>query len=499
MESAELGFLEFRCRLLDAAQDPRVAGVLVLLEEGAPPPHRCGALARVFDRLRESGKDVAVHGSRLSLPALALAAHADTISIHPRGVVDFRAPRIAMPFFGEQRVSERQADFVAAGDSAAPIVSQLGAAGPDPNLTSAVRSFHEKWSDTLYGLAAPRGSAETLRELASGVGLLGSQLALEGGWVDFVEDADEFLRRSSSEAEAMVMEFADYEPPEGGSSREEGPAVAVLSVDGLLVEGGAASALPWVGAVQGVEPLERAIDAIRADPDVRACIVRVESPGGTVFASDRVWSAIDRLQNDIPVVALLGSQATSGGYYAALACEQIYATPETLTGSINAAAGRVLARDLLSDVGITPVTFGAARGSAPSRWGDLEDYDVERLARQASIDLEAFRERLREGRGFDAVRAQQVSDGRLLNGPEALALDLVDGLGGWADAWTAICDLAELRDVDTIAVRIFPHSEDWWGLVIEGGLLESTRDSIDQVRSLTRERGWFLGPVVQWN
>jgi len=212
------------------------------------------------------------------------------------------------------------------------------------------------------------------------------------------------------------------------------PALAVVLVEGTLADV-AGDATDLVSATVPVAELVSRIDALAEDDEVRAVVVRIDSPGGTVSASERLYAAVKRLSKRKPVVASMGDVAASGGYYVAAAADVIFASPGTITGSIGVFAGKVDLSALLAKAGVTRhVTRRGERA-------DLETLsrawtEGERAAMQDSVDAmyEAFLLRVAEGRKLSRAEVHAVAQGRVWTGAQALERKLVDRLGGLDEA-----------------------------------------------------------------
>jgi protease-4 len=208
-----------------------------------------------------------------------------------------------------------------------------------------------------------------------------------------------------------------------------GPSVGVLRVEGVITSGESDA----FQASAGSETIVDLIHQAAADSSIRAVVLRVDSPGGEVVASDEIYHALQQL--DKPLVVSMGSLAASGGYYISADADYIYATPHTLTGSIGVISQFVTAEELLDDIGVEIVVITA---------GDSKDFgsvsrdmtDEERAYWQALIDEThaAFIEIVADGRGMSVQEVRQLADGRVFTGQQALELGLVDEVGYFEDA-----------------------------------------------------------------
>jgi protease-4 len=210
-----------------------------------------------------------------------------------------------------------------------------------------------------------------------------------------------------------------------------GPAVAVIQVSGAIMSGSSSTSLS--GSVVGADTIVELIERAGDDSDVKALVLRVNSPGGGVVASDEIHHALTQVEK--PIVVSMGEMAASGGYYISAPADYIFATPHTLTGSIGVISEFITAEELMAEVGISVevVKSGSVKDfGSPYREMTRE----EREYWQALIDstYEAFVTVVAEGRNMEVADVRKLADGRVYTGQEAIDLGLVDALGYYGDA-----------------------------------------------------------------
>ena len=218
---------------------------------------------------------------------------------------------------------------------------------------------------------------------------------------------------------------------DGGGAPLFGPRVAVVELEGLIAE---------------TDDLVRELRHYRDNPSVRAVVIRINSPGGVVGPTQEVHDALLRVrQAGKPVVASLGSVAASGGYYVAVAADQIYANPGSLTGSIGVIMQMANLDALMKKVGVDYVVVKAGQ------FKDLGNFSrpltpEERRVIQALLDdvHGQFIEAVAKGRKLERSAVAQFADGRVFSGTQALGLRMVDALGGLEEAIDAAAKLAKL-------------------------------------------------------
>jgi protease-4 len=207
--------------------------------------------------------------------------------------------------------------------------------------------------------------------------------------------------------------------------------VAVVEIEGIIVDGAAA-----------VRELREHAD----NPSIKAVVLRVNSPGGVVAPTQEIFAAIQRARKaGKPVVASLGAVAASGGYYVAVAADRIYANPGTLTGSIGVVMQLANLEGLLKKVGVDYVVVKAGAYKDVGNFARTMSPEERRML-QALLDdvYSQFVEAVSEGRGLEKKDVMAFAEGRIYSGQQALALKMVDELGGFEEAVEAAGKLANI-------------------------------------------------------
>jgi protease IV len=221
----------------------------------------------------------------------------------------------------------------------------------------------------------------------------------------------------------------------GGLSRGEGgpalfgPRVAIVELEGVILE---------------VDDIVRELKAYRDNPTVRAVVLRINSPGGVVAPTQELHDAVIRLrQARKPVVASLGSVAASGGYYVAVACDQIYANPGTLTGSIGVIMQLANVEQLLKKVGVDYAVVKAGQFKDIGNIARSMTPDERRVMQALLDDVHGqFIDAVAAGRKLSREDVVRFADGRVFSGVQAKDLHMVDALGGLEDAVLGAAKLA---------------------------------------------------------
>ncbi len=216
--------------------------------------------------------------------------------------------------------------------------------------------------------------------------------------------------------------------------------VAVVEVEGII----------GVGSDRGLDAdgIVRVLGEYREDTSIRAVVLRINSPGGVVAPTQEIFTAVERLRGaGKPVVASLGAVAASGGYYVAVAADEVYANPGTLTGSIGVVMQMVNIEGLLKKVGVEYVVVKAGAYKDVGNFARPMKPEERRILQALLDDVYGqFVNAVAERRGLDRKAVLGFADGRIYSGQQALKLNMVDELGGLEDAIEAAARLAGLPE-----------------------------------------------------
>jgi protease-4 len=243
-----------------------------------------------------------------------------------------------------------------------------------------------------------------------------------------------------------------------------GPKVAVVYAVGSVVLGKGGRGVQ--GEMLGSETVARALGEAADDDDVRAIVLRIDSPGGSALASDLLWQAVHSAREKKPVIVSMSDVAASGGYYMAAAANRVVAQPATMTGSIGVVVARPYIRGLLNRLGIHTETI--ARG----KFADLEDLTTPlteqgraRLVEEMEHVYYLFVDRVAAGRGMTRDLVDGVGGGRVWTGAQAKERGLVDELGGFRRAIDIAKESAGIELDEEVELVFFPRPEGVLGRV----------------------------------
>jgi protease-4 len=257
--------------------------------------------------------------------------------------------------------------------------------------------------------------------------------------------------------------------------------IAILVAEGDIVDGKSSQGMV------GSKSLNQSIRELRENDEVKAVVLRVNSPGGSALASELMWRELALLKAKKPVVVSMGNLAASGGYYIACHASKIYANPTTITGSIGVFGLLFNAKGLLNDkLGVTTDTVNLHNnGDFPTGSRPLRDREKQVLENMVTRIYGEFTQRVADGRKMKIEQVDSIGQGRVWSGEQAKQLGLVDELGGLKDAVKAAAKLAKLDDFST---AVYPKPADPFQAFFDG-LSENSK-------AILKKEGLGLG--IEW-
>ncbi len=443
-----------------AQDDPRIKGVVIYLDGlgggGLSQLQRIGEALVAF---RESGKPVIAAADSYGQAAYYIAAHADKVYMHPEGLMLFRGYGVYLNYFAEA-IEKLKIDWnvFRVGTYKSAVEPFTRNSMSDDDRVAMSRLMNELWDAYKGGVQEVRnlepGTFDNVVnntvELARAADGSIAELAIEFGFVD------ELL--THSEVKKRVAEYAGWDAQDLGNFnaaplrdylaqmrtvRGQPPAetnVAVIVAAGEILDG--TQPPGTIGGDSTADLLRRA----RMDETVQAVVLRVNSPGGSAFASEIIRDEIVLLQEaGKPVVASMAAVAASGGYWISMAADRIYASPTTITGSIGIFGMFPTIQRSLEHLGISTDGVGTTKWAGELRLDRAMSDDAKALFQLVIDDgYDDFVSRVAFHRDLPVPEVDRVAQGQVWTGAKALEFGLVDELGNLEQAVSAAAELAGL-------------------------------------------------------
>lgn len=445
------------------ADTDAVRGLRLVVEDLSGGWATLAGQREALERIRASGKLVFVELERCGNAELYLASAADRVWLRPMGEVQALGVAASLRFAGAAlaRLGVRF-DFEAAGAYKSFAESFTRSFASAPNREATRQIVDDLQAELVGAIARGRGLPEEVVARALAEGPLPASEARARGLVDAVGYPDEAVRSLEEIVgeDRRVVPLHRWLRVSGTRDRierwvEARPVVVVLHLRGPVVDGEGPPGNPAIAAT----PVTRVLRALGEDRRVAAVVLAVSSPGGSAAASDLIWREVERLARSRPVVAAFGDVAASGGYYLAAGATEIWAQPNTLTGSIGVVGGKVVLGEALGRLG---VHGELVRGSPMAgMYGDGAPFSPEERARfRAGLErfYQAFVERVAAGRRRPYPAVEEHARGRVWTGRRAQELGLVDKLGDTRGAVARAAALAGVRAPRRVDLFLAPRT-----------------------------------------
>ncbi|MFH1434764.1 MAG: signal peptide peptidase SppA [Pseudomonadota bacterium] len=434
-----------------AAKEPAIRGVILDVDGFRAGPGTVQDIIDAVKRIKGMGKKVLCYSEGVaSGGGLGVCSHTDEFYLGPAGGTDFSGSKMRMFYFtGLLEKLGVNAQIFRIGDYKS-YPEMLTLKGPSEKSTEAHRELLEETfqniaADIAEGRKFEKGAEQAAEVIAGGpynaLEMVDENLADGVIFRDQIKAAIE--KKTGKKINlAQKFDFSKKAPDKWMDGRK----IGVVVISGTMVEGRTRT-VPLLGyELAGAETLVPILEKARTCPSIAALVLRVDSGGGSAFASEKIWRAVQRVAEQKPVIASFGSAAASGGYYASVAAHEIWAQPSTVTGSIGLFAGKADLTGLLGKLGIS-VTLWKEGGERADMESWLRPYtgdEIKFIKKQVTHFYNLFLDRVAEGRKMKKADIHAVAQGRVWSGRKAKELGLVDKNGGFLDAVDRARKLAKL-------------------------------------------------------
>lgn len=468
-----LGIREIKQALETAAKDEKIDGILLNIPAISAGMASVEEIRNAILDFRESDKFVIAYSEMYSQKSYYLATAADEVYLNPAGMVEFRGLGAELMFF-KGMIDKLGIDMQIIRGSNNKFKSAVEPLMLDSmsvaNRKQTMTYLNAMWNQMLKGISEERGiDIAYLNEMADSVYVRNSETALSYNLVDGLKYEDEVFTMVSEKAggwekdEEQWLDFKRYAYEKNKEIKnetidDESNIAIVYAVGGIESGKGDPQTI-------GSETVASSIRDARLDDEIKAVVLRINSPGGSALASDVIWREVVLTKEVKPVIVSMGDVAASGGYYIACPANKIYAQPNTITGSIGVFGVLPNFGPMLEDkFGITTDRVETNEHSVLTLTQALTD-DEEKIIQQGVDEIyDDFTKKVAEGRGMTQADVDSIGQGRVWAGSDALNIGLVDELGGIDDALYYAAEQANIKKAD-IKVKTYPE----WDF----GILES--------------------------
>ncbi len=457
-----------------AGSDSRIVGLLL-----KPAGIRTGwakleELRSALERFRQQDKKVIALLGQGGAREYYLATVADEVILSPTGLLDLKGMRAEVSFFKDMLGKVGiQADLEHTGD-----YKNFSDQFTENQMSNAFREATTSMLDAAYGnfietVAMARGqSAEQIRSQIEEQGPFEADSALEAGLVDELAYEDEVWKRieddnPEQEPEKIAIRTYRRVPREdvglGGSER-----IALVYAVGSIALGEDEFDPVFSGKTLGSDTLTEILETVAEDESTKGVLVRIDSPGGDAFASDEIWRAMMLLREKKPVVISMSDLAASGGYFMAATGDPIVAQPGTLTGSIGIIYGKLNLKGLYDKVGVQKeIIRRGAYSAMDSDYGPYTPAERQRVRALMDDFYQDFLSKVAAARMMTVEEVDEIAQGRVWTGEQALGHGLVDELGGLDTALEILKEKAGISLETQVDLVVYPRSKSLVELLVE--------------------------------
>ena len=462
-----------------ASTDDNIKGIYLKCGVLSAPPASISEIRDALIRFKETGKFITAYADNYSQSAYQIASIADKIYMNPEGILQITGYHLQTIFFKDllEKVGvEMQVVKVGTYKSAVEpyILNKMSDANREQNFEMA----KSLWNKFLLEVSNSRKiNTEKINEFADkGITFSEAIQSVNYGLIDslvYELDVDALLaqKMECEEDDLQFCSLKDVKNLQKNIDYQKNK-IAVVYASGAIDSGN--------NNEENIdsEKLSATLRSIAKDENIKAVVLRVNSPGGSAFGSEQIWYALNKVKANKPLIVSMGGYAASGGYYISCIADTIVAQPNTITGSIGIFGLMPNAQGLVNKLGLS---FDGVKTNAMSDFGELirPMSEQERSLMQEKVNrgYELFVKRCADGRSMSIDAIKSIAEGRVWTGEQALENGLVDTLGNLNDALAIAIEKSGVEEYEVVS---YPEKKD---LLTQ--ILEEFSSSQMQIHSLT--------------
>lgn len=476
---------------IDKAKDnDKIKGIYIqagMFSSDSPASSK--AIRDKLAEFRKSGKWIVAYGDDYTQTTYYICSVADKVFINPQGMLDWHGLS-AQPWFYKDLMAKVgiKMQLAKVGKYKSMPEAYTADGMSEPNREQVTAYINGIWDVMLNEVGESRKlSRQTLNEYAdSFTGTADQKEYVKMKLVDGLMYTDEVkgeIKKRLGTGDKKIKQLSLVDMKNLPEEQDKGDRIAVYYAYGDIVTEaprGGLSNNAYIASNDVCQDLDKLAD----DDKVKAVVLRVNSGGGSAYASEQIWHSVMNLKKKKPVVVSMGGMAASGGYYMSCAANYIYAEPTTLTGSIGIFGMFPDISGLLKDK--LGIKFDEVNTNKHSAFGTVSrPFNEEELAMlDAYIDrgYQLFRKRVADGRKMTEDAVEEIAQGRVWLGRDALKIKLIDGMGGLDQAVAKAAELAKLKEHHTVS---YPAPPSWIDQLMAGA--NSTNYLDEQLRETLGE------------
>jgi len=461
----EIGLDEVIDGINKARDNDNIKGIYI--EAGAFAPDSYASLQAIRKALidfKKSGKWIVAYGDSYTQSTYYIASVADKVMLNPHGIIDWHG-MASQQFYLKDLMAKFGVKMQLAKVGTYKSAPEMFTADKmsDSNREQITAYINGIWQNVLKDVSASRKiSTEKLNQYADSLitfddpqNYIKYKMVDKLVYTDEVKDVVKEMMKLGKDDDFKKVTISDMANVKG--KREGGEAIAVYYAYGDVVDGSASMSR---GKNIDAQIVCKDLEKLMEDDDIKAVVLRINTGGGSAYASEQIWHSMKKLKAKKPVVVSMGGMSASGGYYISSIANYIYAEPTTLTGSIGIFGMFPDPSQLLTEK--LGVKFDEVKTNKFSTFGSMarpiSDDEMTILNRYIDRGYSLFRSRVAEGRKMSVEDVEKIAQGRVWLGQDAVKIKLVDELGGLNDALAKAAKLAKLEEYHAVA---YPEPSDW--------------------------------------
>lgn len=461
----EIGLDEIIDGINKARDNDNIKGIYI--EAGAFAADSYASLQAIRKALidfKKSGKWIVAYGDSYTQSTYYIASVADKVMLNPHGIIDWHG-MASQQFYLKDLMAKFGVKMQLAKVGTYKSAPEMFTADKmsDSNREQITAYINGIWQNVLKDVSASRKiSTEKLNQYADSLitfddpqNYIKYKMVDKLVYTDEVKDVVKEMMKLGKDDDLKKVTISDMANVKG--KREGGEAIAVYYAYGDVVDGSASMSR---GKNIDAQIVCKDLEKLMEDDDIKAVVLRINTGGGSAYASEQIWHSMKKLKAKKPVVVSMGGMSASGGYYISSIANYIYAEPTTLTGSIGIFGMFPDPSQLLTEK--LGVKFDEVKTNKFSTFGSLarpiSDDEMTILNRYIDRGYSLFRSRVAEGRKMSVEDVEKIAQGRVWLGQDAVKIKLVDELGGLNDALAKAAKLAKLEEYHAVA---YPEPSDW--------------------------------------
>jgi protease-4 len=462
LDSDYMGLDQVLNAIENAKTDHNIEGISIEMKFLNAGMAQTQALRRKLQEFKETGKFVSAYADFYDQKNYYLSSVADSIFINPLGMVEFRGLSTEVLYYKdfEDKYGVKM-EVVRHGKYKSAAEPFLYNKMSDENREQIKSFLTAIWNDMLDEISVNRNkTVAELNILADNFSGRSADLAFKNGLVDqicYQDEYDSFLKRNigiENEKTLNAISLKDYiKSGKGRITSTATDKIALIYAQGEIIYGKGNE--DYVGQ----ELMIKAIQKATKDKNVKAIVLRVNSPGGVALTADMIWRELELAKKEKPLVVSMGNLAASGGYYIACNAHKIFAEPTTITGSIGVFGLIPNVHKFSENIGINAEQVATNKSPNYSLFEPMSEDFYQVTQQSIEIIYNTFLNRVSVGRNMSVEKVDAIAQGRVWSGTEALKNGLVDELGSLEDAIKYAALISKTTDYKT--VNYPQYKKDW--------------------------------------